>query len=147
MKSNENQLVPPVSESSSASSDKVEVRGQEAESFDETLGASSDTAHVLQNARELLRVAICPECDGSGAKQVQTSSRQYVTREMAMDAGDRSMEGSLYSDDAFEVQQCQWCDERKTVLESSVPDESKSDTASCKQNQSVATMEAHQQTN
>lgn len=36
----ENQLVPPVSESSPASSDKVEVRGQEGESFNETPGAS-----------------------------------------------------------------------------------------------------------
>lgn len=69
-----------------------------------------------QMALELLRVAVCPECDGSGAKQVQTQSRQYVTREMAHDAGDLSMEGSLYSDDEFETQQCRWCYERNQCL-------------------------------
>jgi len=33
---------------------------------------------------------------------VQTSCRQYVTRDMAIDAGDREFEGSLYSDDEWE---------------------------------------------
>ena len=32
----------------------------------------------------------------------QTSSRAYVSREMAMDAGDRDLEGALYSDDEWE---------------------------------------------
>src|SRR5207237_96201 len=33
---------------------------------------------------------------------VQTSERQYVTRDMANDAGDPSMEGSLYSDEEWQ---------------------------------------------
>lgn len=69
----------------------------------------------------LLRAAVCPECDGSGAKQVQTGFREYVTREMALDAGDASIEGSLYNDDTFEVEQCQWCYERSQVLAGELP--------------------------
>ena len=71
---------------------------------------------LLGCAVALLTVAKCPCCDGSGSIAVQTSSRQLVTREMAMDAGEPAMEGSLYSDDEWEQQQCQWCDERKTLL-------------------------------
>ena len=71
---------------------------------------------VLACAVQLLKVAVCPNCDGSGAVQVQTQSRQYVSREMAMDAQCPEMEGSLYSDDEFEVEQCQWCYERTRVV-------------------------------
>lgn len=70
----------------------------------------------IEKLKELLRVAKCPACDGSGSIPVQTSAQEYVTRDMAMDAGDLSMEGSLYSEEKWEQQQCQWCDERKTVL-------------------------------
>ena len=64
----------------------------------------------------LLKAAVCPECDGSGAVQVQARSREYVSREMAMDAQCPEMEGSLYCDDEFEVERCQWCYERTRVL-------------------------------
>ncbi len=63
----------------------------------------------------LLSVAKCPNCDGSGCIAHQVSSRQYVTRDMAIDAGDESLEGSLYSDDEWEQEQCQWCDEVKAL--------------------------------
>lgn len=69
-----------------------------------------------QAALNLLAVAKCPNCDGSGTAMRQTSVRQYVTRDMAVDAGDPSMEGSLYLDDEWEPEQCQWCYERKTLL-------------------------------
>lgn len=72
---------------------------------------------LLADAIALLRVAKCPNCDGSGAIQKQTSSRQLVTREMAMDAGNPEMEGLLYSDDKLELEQCQWCDELHGLLE------------------------------
>lgn len=73
----------------------------------------------------LLRAAKCPNCDGSGGIAVQIRGRQYVTREMAMDAGDPSMEGSIYSDDEHEQQPCQWCEERDALLKRSaaVPQE------------------------
>ena len=64
----------------------------------------------------LLKVAKCPNCDGSGGIPKQVSARTYVTREMAMDAGSPEMEGSLYSDDEFEMEQCQWCYERNQLL-------------------------------
>jgi hypothetical protein len=35
---------------------------------------------------------------------------------MALDAGEPSMEGSLYSDDEWEQQQCQWCDEKNRLI-------------------------------
>ena len=47
----------------------------------------------------LLEMAICPNCDGSGAIPHQVSSKQYVSRDMALDAGQPELEGSLYSND------------------------------------------------
>lgn len=72
----------------------------------------------------LLAAAKCPNCDGSGSIAVQTGSRQCVTRDMASDAGDLSMEGSPYSDEAWEQQQCQWCYERAALApaEHTTPD-------------------------
>lgn len=64
----------------------------------------------------LLKIAQCPNCDGSGAIPHQVSERRYVTRDMAFDAGNMALEGSLYSDDEWEAEQCQWCDEREQAL-------------------------------
>ena len=66
--------------------------------------------------KELLRLAKCPNCDGSGGIPHQISSKTYVTRDMATDAGDPALEGSLYSDDEYELEECQWCYEREQVL-------------------------------
>lgn len=66
--------------------------------------------------KSLLEYAKCPNCDGSGCIPYQTSSRQYVTRDMAIDAGDPTLEGALYSDDEWEAEQCQWCYEREQIL-------------------------------
>lgn len=64
---------------------------------------------------ELLRAARCPACDGSGV--IQHGRRvEYVSREMAVDAGDPSLEGSPYTDIPEYISQCQWCDERDTAL-------------------------------
>jgi len=71
---------------------------------------------LLDSAIGLLRVAICPACDGSGVVPVQVSARQYVTQEMASDAGQPEMAGSLYCDDEWEPQQCEWCDVRQRVI-------------------------------
>jgi len=72
---------------------------------------------------DLLKTAKCPNCDGSGAIPVQTGSRQYVTREMALDAECPEMEGSLYTDNTWEPEQCKWCYERQRVVDSNVPAE------------------------
>ena len=83
---------------------------------------SPAVAFARQLERELsaalaqLSVAKCPNCDGSGGIPRQTSSRQVITREMALDAGCPEMDGSLYSDDEWEIEQCQWCDERAGLL-------------------------------
>jgi DnaJ-class molecular chaperone len=66
--------------------------------------------------RDLLRVSKCPNCDGSGVIPVQTSARQLVTREMALDACCPELEGTLYSDDEWEQQPCQWCEEKSKLL-------------------------------
>ena len=76
-----------------------------------------DTSTPLGDAVALLRTAKCPNCDGTGCIPRQISSRQRVTREMASDAGCPEMEGSLYSDDEWVSEQCQWCDERNRLLE------------------------------
>ncbi len=53
----------------------------------------------------------CPNngCNNQGYMVVQTSERRYVTRDMASDACDLSLEGQLYSDDEFEQEQCEFC--------------------------------------
>ena len=80
-------------------------------------GSPVVSSALLAEAIALLRVAKCPNCDGSGAIPRQTSSRQLVTREMASDACCPEMEGSLYSDDEWELEQCQWCYERHGLLD------------------------------
>ncbi len=64
----------------------------------------------------LLEMAVCPNCDGSGCIPHQVSSKQYVTRDMAIDGGDSALEGSLYSEDQWEAEQCQWCYEKNMIL-------------------------------
>ena len=55
----------------------------------------------------------CPNssCDGYGTICELKSERQYVTRDMASDAGDPFLEGSIYSDEEWDYSQCQWCHE------------------------------------
>lgn len=78
---------------------------------------SIPSADLLADAVALLRAAKCPNCNGSGGIPRQTMSRQLVTREMASDAGCPEMEGSLYSDNEWELEQCQWCDEVRRLSE------------------------------
>jgi hypothetical protein len=51
----------------------------------------------------------CPNCKNEGGYPVQVSGRLYVTREMALDAQCPEMEGQLYSDDEWELEQCEFC--------------------------------------
>ena len=60
-------------------------------------------AELISQARD------CPNCDNSGFTVVQVGCKQYVTRDMAMDACEPSMEGMEIGDDEFEQEQCQWC--------------------------------------
>ena len=83
---------------------------------DEVIRLQKEIIHL----KKLLSIACCPNCDGSGGIPVQVSSRQLVTREMAMDACCPEMEGSLYSDDTWEQEQCRWCDERNQLLNEKV---------------------------
>lgn len=69
-----------------------------------------------KNLKKLLDVAKCPNCDGGGGIPRQVSSRTFVTRDMAMDAGDPALEGSLYTDDEWKAVQCQWCFEKEQAL-------------------------------
>ena len=80
-------------------------------------GSPVVSSALLADAIALLRAAKCPNCDGLGAVPRRTSSRRLVTREMASDACCPEMEGSLYSDDELELEQCQWCDELHRLLE------------------------------
>jgi len=65
---------------------------------------------------ELLKVSKCPHCDGSGFTTVKIRDAQTVSRAMAMDAGDPSLEGSSYCDEQWEPEPCQWCAERHSAL-------------------------------
>ena len=66
----------------------------------------------LDVAIGLLKIAKCPNCDGSGSIPRQVSSKEYVSSEMASAAGDSSLEGQLYSSEEWEAEQCQWCYEK-----------------------------------
>jgi len=66
----------------------------------------------------LLIEAKCPNCDGSGVIVSHLTTNQYVTRDMAIDAGDKSLEGSLYSKGDCDIEPCQWCDERNKIITS-----------------------------
>ncbi len=73
---------------------------------------------TIDNLLYLLKQAKCPNCDGSGAILRHNSVNQYVTRDMAIDAGDKSLEGSLYSKGDCDIEPCQWCDERNQLINS-----------------------------
>lgn len=66
----------------------------------------------VAEAAGLLAAACCPNCDGSGAFLAR--NQELVTREMAIDAEDESLEGAIYRD--AEIEPCQWCYERENVL-------------------------------
>jgi hypothetical protein len=76
---------------------------------------------LVASAEGLIAVAKCPECDGSGTGVREVGDTEYVSREMALDAGDASMEGSIYRMPEIETFQCRWCDERKQFLTSQRP--------------------------
>ena len=60
----------------------------------------------LKRLRGLWKVAVCPNCDGSGGVSRQVSERQYATRDMAIDGGDSSLEGSMVSDEEWVHDRC-----------------------------------------
>lgn len=64
----------------------------------------------------LIRAAVCPECDGSGAYMTRPEHTEYVSRSMAHDAGDPRLEGAVYQTYEAECQQCSWCAERGEIL-------------------------------
>lgn len=78
----------------------------------------ADHATGQATLRELLRVAKCPECDGSGHIPVPLGEN-FVSHEMAIDAGEPSMEGQSMGIE-WGDQQCQWCAEREAILGSEV---------------------------
>lgn len=76
--------------------------------------ASVVSSALLARAVELLKMAKCPECDGSGAIPVRMGEH-FVTHEMALDAGEPAMEGQSMGVE-WGAQQCQWCDEKNQLL-------------------------------
>lgn len=47
----------------------------------------------------------CPNCEGTGA--INYRPAQYVSRDMALDAGDPSLEGSIYTEESWDA--CDVC--------------------------------------
>jgi len=70
----------------------------------------------------LLGMAVCPNCDGSGSIPHQVSSETRVSRDMALDAGMPELEGSIYTPDEWEAEQCRWCYERNEALKGQTDD-------------------------
>jgi hypothetical protein len=71
---------------------------------------------LVADLRSLLAVAICPQCDGSGTIVDGIGYTEYVSRDMAIDAGDRSLEGSVYRHKEPEIYECEWCARRKAAI-------------------------------
>jgi hypothetical protein len=78
------------------------------------LGGELAATRSGQIALDLLRNAVCPNCDGSGS-WASPIGEHFVSHEMAMDAGDASMEGSSMGIE-WEQVQCRWCYEREKLL-------------------------------
>ena len=72
------------------------------------------SATLLACAVRLLKVSVCPNCDGSGSKPVPLGEH-FVSHEMAMDACDPSMEGASMGIE-WGQEQCQWCDEKNQLI-------------------------------
>ena len=51
----------------------------------------------------------CPNCNGTGAVTVLIRQKQFVSRDMAHDAGFPEMEGSVYTDEDFDYEPCPEC--------------------------------------
>ena len=58
------------------------------------------TNRLLLRATKLLKVAICPACDGSGGIPTNVLTAEYETDS-----------GTQYESEV-ELEQCQWCDEK-----------------------------------
>ena len=50
-----------------------------------------------------------PDCGDKGWYVGETTTREYVTRDMALDAGDKTLEGSVYREAEQEQVQCEFC--------------------------------------
>jgi hypothetical protein len=78
--------------------------------------ARADAAEQdVKRLQELLSVAKCPNCDGSGTVMKGYTNPEYVSHDMAVDAGDRTLEGSIYREAEPIIEQCQWCAERAAL--------------------------------
>lgn len=75
-----------------AANRRADARAREACTFEKRTACSFASSAIAPNVIELLRVAQCPACDGSGAIPHQIGE------------GD------------WELQQCQWCDERQQAV-------------------------------
>lgn len=66
--------------------------------------------------KELLSVALCPNCDGSGATVEMIQQAEYVTQEMANDAGQPERAGERLRDNQYAQVECEWCHCKKALL-------------------------------
>ena len=95
------------------------AKGRDKETLEACQHWIAEFNRVEAQVRELadaLRIAKCPNCDGSGATIRPGYGPEYVSHEMAVDAGDLSLEGSVYREAEPIVEQCQWCAERQAAL-------------------------------
>ena len=86
------------------------------------IGQVVELQDEIKKLKVLLGMAVCPNCDGSGAIPRQVSSETRVSRDMASDAGMPELEGSIYTEDEWEAEQCQWCDEKNEALKGNTND-------------------------
>ncbi len=72
---------------------------------------------TLPQIAALLKTARCPNPDCDGGTVILTEGlTEYVTADMAADAGHPDLEGTVYRQHDPEYGECPWCAERNDVL-------------------------------
>jgi len=78
--------------------------------------AADNRDSLIRELVDFAKLNNCPDCDGSGVIVSKGYDRRYVTRDMALDACDPSLEGTLYTEEQHQQEQCQWCFLKKSAL-------------------------------
>jgi hypothetical protein len=72
---------------------------------------SNERSHTDDEIENFLKITKCPHCNGDGFV-IYPGDKQYVTRDMAYDAGDLSLEGSFYRESEPVIEQCPYCNKQ-----------------------------------
>lgn len=67
----------------------------------------------------------CRECNGRGVVVARYRPATYVSHDMAMDAGDMALEGTVYEEEEYEFAECAACRQAWNAREAAQQQEGK----------------------